>query len=396
MDSNPRLRSTRLPRLAGTVLAVGALAGAVVMLRGSSSEAGETGRGSPRVVAGRSTHPTVAVGRAETNDTQRRLRFAGVTRSHRDANLAFILPGRVQSVAVELGQHVEAGQVLARLDARDHRRALRAARASVSRAQAQLDLGRQTHDRVTRLARRNAATTAQLDESSAQAKVLTENHRYAQTQLAQAERAHAESVLRAPFGGTITGLPIEVGEFAGPGQTVMQIAEDTGTELEVEVPESSLPLVQEGATVAVDLTMLGEHVQGTVRSVTRASSRRQALYPVVVALPRGLPPGLTAEMRLEWPTGRGVAVPLESVVRRPGAPTQVWRVEADQVRALDVHVVAMASDRAIVEAELSPGDRVVVRGQAGLTDGRQVVPVEQLGLIPSSSRAARGAGAANP
>ncbi|MDY7092984.1 MAG: efflux RND transporter periplasmic adaptor subunit [Acidobacteriota bacterium] len=321
----------------------------------------------------------VEVAPASTADVARDLRFSGIVRAERHAELSFPLGGRLVRRPVDLGDRVRAGQVLAELDLRQTANALESARAALAEVEARRMQTQQERQRVERLAASGAATAEELEQVTAAAEALEAAKAAAQARLEDARRMGDDSVLIASFAGTITEVRMEVGEYAGAGKTVMVVSGDGPLEVEVGVPEGLVTQLEPGSDAEARLPFAEDRtVPGTVRSLGRAAAGAGNLFPVVVALgePQGVAPGMTAEVLLTSRTNDSVTVPLAAILNPGGSRPRVFRLIDDGaeeiVQQVAVRVEQLTGERVAVRGELEPGDLVVVSGHGGLLDGDTV------------------------
>jgi len=255
------------------------------------------------------------------------------------ANLAIISPkisGYVADVGVIDNQHVNAGQILVRLDAGDYRLSVDAARgkiatqdatiariaaqteaqaAFVDQASAQLDGASAEQSRaaseltrVRSLAAADFATRQRVDQAVAdQAKasaamagamaalagaranlaVLQSQTREATslraelaTAMARAERDLGFAEIRAPFDGAVGNRVVEPGQFAQPGARLMALAPDDGLYVEANFKETQLDRLAEGQRARIRVDALGgRSLNGEVQSIAPASGANYSLLP---------------------------------------------------------------------------------------------------------------------
>lgn len=340
--------------------------GLVVLLGARSNEARTSG-------VSRETLPrTVRVAEVETTSGTTEVRFPGITRSARHAELAFTLPGRVASRSVDVGDRVAAGQILATLDDREYRFAERSASASVAEIGARLDQARREEARVARLAEAEAATAEELERAGAGTATLRAARDAAEARHRDTRRLLEESRLAAPFAGTVSAVRIEPGEWASPGESVVEVAGDGALEIRIEVPESIRARIVPGSEVQIDLPMLDHRVTGEIRSVAGAATGRGALFPVIVSVGRegGLVSGLAAEVILPLAADRELSVPLAAVIDSGSSRPSVFRIDEGRAERIRIEPGRVVGDRLTVTAtDLASGDEVAVRGHASLIDG---------------------------
>lgn len=323
-------------------------------------------------------HKTVEVARVEQATAHRELRFSGVTRAAKRARLSFPLGGRVVSRPVSVGHVVSKGDILARLDDRELKNALARAQGALAELAARRGQSQRDLERTQRLADAKAATDEEVERSRSGVEALAAAEDVAQAQLKETKRLLGETILRAPFAGTITEVFYEPGEFAVVGRPVVALSGDGDIELAVEVPESVMPFVDRGQEVTVDLPVVGLKVPGTIKSVARTALGAGRLFPVLVDIPAtpGLTVGSTVELVLELSTDAALAVPVEAVINPGGYQPTVFRIVGDkapwQVEKLDIEVGNLLGEQVIVQGSLQVGDRIVVGGQRGLLHGESV------------------------
>jgi RND family efflux transporter MFP subunit len=314
----------------------------------------------------------------EATRVRRSVRFAAVTRARDQAMLPFAVPARVVARPVEAGDAVAAGQVLARLDSREYRNAVDAARAAVSELETRHAQSRRDLRRAEELAAAHVATAATLEQAGAKAAALAASLEAARARLKETRRLLDETVLKAPFSGTVTGVHVEPGEWAAPGQPAIELAGDGPVELKVEVPESIVAHLRVGQAVRVLLPFSDRtSVPGRISAVAQAAIREGRLFPVKVDLAPGpaVRAGLTAQVQFDLATDPVLTVPLAAVVN-PGASRPSVFVHRDgSVQRREVRLGRLAASRVIVRGDLQAGDRVVVAGQSQLADGDAVTVV---------------------
>jgi RND family efflux transporter MFP subunit len=317
----------------------------------------------------------VRVASVERSGNTRHVRIPGVTRSVRRAALAFTIPARVVERAVEIGDAVRAGQVVARLDASEYRLANRGAEATLAELDARLDQARRDEARVARLAVAKAATTEELEKVEAGTATLAAAREAALARVEETRRRLDEVTLRAPFDGTVTKVAIEPGEWASPGSTVVELSGRNGIEVRIEVSESMRSKINPGSAVQVDLPMSGTSVGGTVSVISAAAAGAGWLFPVIVAIDgsEGVVPGMTAEVILSLEASSELTVPLSAVLDSGSREPSVFRIDDGVASRVVIRPGQLLGDRLTVHgADLPAGAMVAVVGHTALVDGDRV------------------------
>jgi RND family efflux transporter MFP subunit len=307
-------------------------------------------------------------------ETGRTLRLPGVTRAAQRANLSFTVPARLVTRPVEVGDQVRSGQVLAKLDDRQLRHAVRAAESAAAELDVRLAQAGRDQARVQQLVAVQAATAEELEKVTALAAALTAARDAAQAELQDARRMLDETWLRAPYAGTVATVLSEPGEWVSPGRPVIELVGNGPVELEVEVPESVVAGLAVGRPVQVELPFADRKVSGRLQSVGRVTNGPGRLFPVVVGLSEetNVAAGMTAELMLEVHAAAEIAVPLQAVLNPGSTSPSLFRARNGRAEQIPVELGRLHGNLVVVRCQLEPGDYVVVTGHTALSDGDSV------------------------
>ncbi len=305
--------------------------------------------------------------------------FAGVVRSATRAELGFLVAGRLTAREVEVGQVVEKGAPLARIDPSRYDNARSLAKARLTRVSVDIRQAKQDVRREQRLVATGAGRSEALEKLKSRLAAAEAARAQAVADLTEAERLMAETVLRAPFDGTIVETRLSAGELVRPGQTVMAMSAEDQLEVEVQVPESIRSRIVPDAAVSVHFPFDGSlRLTGRIQRLARAAAGRGDLFSVVVALPPSphVSPGYTAEVAFEIEFETAVVVPVAAVADPGGEDPYVFRARDGTAERVPVQVVRLVGEHIAVRSSLEPGDEVVIGGHLKLVHGDtvEVVP----------------------
>ncbi|UAW97112.1 efflux RND transporter periplasmic adaptor subunit [Halopseudomonas nanhaiensis] len=356
---------SRLPRFTLSIVA-GALAASLLAGCGAEQNADAAQAPVLRPVPVRVTEVSLA-------QATEPLRFAGVVRARQRAGLTFQVGGVLKERSVELGQRVEAGQVLARLYNPELLPARDAARAKLAELQAQTAQAERDLQRAEQLFERGVVSTQQREQQRSRLEALQAGVASARASLRQTEQLQGETELRAPFAGSIEALSVEPGEFVSPGQPVMRLAASDGHEVEVRVPARLLVGLETGQSVPVWNSLSGEQGAGRVIEIGLGSSTGGSLYPLVIGVEGDLArSGDGVEVGLLATRLPQTTVPVSAIMRSPNG-LAVFRIEQDRARRVAVQVSALQGERAVLQGDaLTTGDKVVYAGLTRLAEGDAV------------------------
>jgi membrane fusion protein, multidrug efflux system len=305
--------------------------------------------------------------------------LSGEVRARYETRLAFRLPGQMLERKVEVGERVQAGQAVARLDARDVRLAESSARAQLAQVESQAALAEADLKRFSELRAKNFISQAEYDRREAQARQAREQVAAARAQASQAANQVGYALLAAPHAGIITALEAEAGQVLAAGQTVARLARPEALEVAVNVPEHRLDAFKKTRDFEVRLwSAPGRTYRGRLRELSPVADPASRTYAARVSLQNedgSLAIGMTAELRVRT-AGRALPqVPLTALFHRDGKPA-VWVLENGRVRLVDVATGEVAGNAVAITAGLQAGQEVVTAGVNRLEDGQQVLLAE--------------------
>ncbi|PIF78547.1 RND family efflux transporter MFP subunit [Variovorax sp. 54] len=313
-----------------------------------------------------------------TSDYDAQPEFSAEVRARVESRLGFRVAGKITRRQAELGQHVQAGQVLAQLDPQDYRLAAEAARAQQAAAQTNRDLAAADLKRYTELRSQNFISGAELERRETTWKAAQAQFEQAQAQLASQGNQASYTTLVADVAGVITAIEAEPGQVVQAGTPVVRIAQDGARDVVFAVPEDRAALIKSGSPVAVRGWSGGEVLQGKVREVAASADAVTRTYSVKVSIDAATSPalGATVYARPQALARTDVAVIKlpTSALRQEGKGSAVWVLEKDSmtVRSQPVQVVTADGNEAVIGAGLAPGMMVVAAGVHVLSPGQKV------------------------
>jgi RND family efflux transporter MFP subunit len=325
----------------------------------------------------------------------------GTVRARTAAQITSRLMAYVREVRVQVGDHVNAGQTLVVLDARDleaRRRQAESARTeansaaaeadhAIASAQAGMELANVTFNRMKDLHDKKSLSEQEFDEANTKLKLARANLEMAQSRRQQvaakiaqsddevksAEIAAGYAIIAAPFAGVVTEKPVEPGNMAVPGTPLMTIEQGGGYRLEAAVEESNLAKVRRGQPVTVQLDAVPGDTKGTVGEIVPAVDPAARSFVVKIDLPSSplLRTGQFGRARFEFGNRSVVAIPASAVQER-GQIQWVYTVDSGRAGTRMVTIGERASGRVEVLSGLSEGERVIFPVEAAVRDGSRV------------------------
>jgi RND family efflux transporter MFP subunit len=314
---------------------------------------------------------------------------SGYVVARRQATVASKITGKVSEVLIEEGQHVEADQVMARVDESNARAAFNQAKANLASAEAAYRNIQPIHARNEELAVKGWVSKTALDQSRANNDAARTGLAVAQATVVSAQRNLDDTVVRAPFAGVVTVKAAQPGEVvspmsAGGGFTrtgIGTIVDMDSLEAEVDVSESFISRVHAGQPALIRLNAYPDwQIKGEVITVIPTADRAKATVKVRIAFKEkdervvpemGTRVSFLSESGGQAATGAGVVIPTDAVQAK-GDTGVVYVIRENKVERRAVRLGATTTDGQLVLAGLIAGDRVVSGDLSKLSDGAKI------------------------
>jgi RND family efflux transporter MFP subunit len=354
----------------------------------------------------------VALATAAPGAVEARVSGPGTVQARIPVTLSARVTASVAQMHVDVGDVVQAGQLLVSLDDRDllARRGIvsgqqdalarntEAARAAVARARADADLARSRQRRDAELLAQGFVSQAVLDASNAaraaadaaldaahaalearaaDARVLSQEARYADTMLSHAR-------ITAPMAALVVQRVAEAGSTVMPGTPLLKLVDPASLWVATRVDESVVGRVRAGQAARIRLRT-GQWLTGRVERIARQSdtaTREMEVHVGFDGAPERFAIDQQAEVHIDVGTDAGLVVPLGALLRDREGRQGVLVVDAGRARFRRVATAGADARQVLVRDGLAAGERVVAAA-AGVRDGARVR------AAPSANAAAR-------
>lgn len=318
--------------------------------------------------------------------------FVGVVRARREIDLAFRVGGKVVQRKVEVGDRVQKGDLIARIDPEDLKLELESARAEMAAATANLAQTTAEDGRYRSLTAKGVASNAELDRKSLAKEEAVGRLERAKRSLELAENRVSYADLVSDTAGVVVSTAAEPGQVVSSGQTIVRVARLDEKEAAVALPETALAAART-SDASVSLwadpnRRIAAHLRELSPQADPASRTYAARFTLdgnddAVAL------GMTATVTLTPKAGVMVArLPLSSVFDKGHGP-HVFVVDAatHTLVARPVELAGYTDDSALITRGVSQGEQVVTLGVHTLEPGRSVHTVPAKDAVATTARA---------
>ncbi|WHH57356.1 efflux RND transporter periplasmic adaptor subunit [Petroclostridium sp. X23] len=316
------------------------------------------------------------------------------------------LSGKVERVSKEIGDRVEAGEMLFTLEKQDlHqsleqldaqlRQSLLQAETALQQAEMQMNNAKADYTNNQVLFEGQAISKQTLDSykriyeaAEVQYKSALDNYLLLQnkagkstieTQKEAVVQKVQDSNVKAPISGIIAQKNIEAGEMATQQDAAYTIVDMDTVVIETTVTERIINEIHKGQEVLVTIAALeGKNFQGMIDALSPAVTGKSVGYPVKITIPNDkheIKPGMFAEVHITTDTKDNVImIPIEAVLSQVGK-SSIFVLEGDIAKKREVQLGLKDDNYYEVAEGLNEGEQVIIKGQQFVIDGEKVLPV---------------------
>ena len=313
----------------------------------------------------------------------RRDRFPGRAKAKEETNLSFRVRGPVFIRAVDVGDVVRKGDLIAQIDPTDYEVALENMKGRLDKARADLVFARGEFQRAERIATEDPGAVSdtyvqqrrmERDATTAEVRTLT----------ASVERARLDlgyTTLQAPFDGTIVATYVEQFEYVKAQQPIVRLLDKSQVEMVIDVPEGLITLAPFVEKIDVVFDPYPEiTLSATIKEIGREATEATRTYPVTLVMdqPEGanILPGMagmaTGYARLPDDPTESIKVPTHAVASDQSGQNWVWvlKPESEPPEGRSMTRVKAVVEKRIVETGNVTGAGMLIR--SGLETGEWV------------------------
>ena len=263
------------------------------------------------------------------------------------------LDGTIQLLAVQTGDVVRQGDIVATLDPAPYQAAVDQAQAAVAAAEADLNVQEQIKNPTTEQTTAKLQASQKLDQ--------------ARQSLQQAQDNLVKTLVLAPQNGTIVDVGVSNGGRIAAGTPVVQLADLSKLVLSVDLDEVDFPRVQTGMTAQIRFDAFpGQEIDGTITRISPVAqtSGGTTTFPLTVSFQPPpaveLRPGMNASVSIQTAVRQNVLLIPEAALRTVGQRTFVTVVTGGTQQEREIKVGLRSGGQVEVASGLAEGDRVVL------------------------------------
>jgi RND family efflux transporter MFP subunit len=297
-----------------------------------------------------------------------------VVEAVRQSTVSAQVSGRIVDIRFDVGDRVQKGDVILRIDERAATQAVAASDAQVREAEATLANARAQYERTRSLVAQKFVSQAALDKAEADFKAAESRMKASLAGAGAAATERSFTTIVAPYSGVVSARHVQLGEMAAPGKALLTGFDPSSLRVVATVASAQVPAIQAGARARIEVPSLDRWVDVKNVTVVPSADPRTHTTQVRLDLPddaKGLLPGVFA--RAHFVTGKAarLMVPRAAVLRRSEV-TAVYVVDDQGAPRLRQVRIGTVSDEKSVEvlAGLRAGEKVALDPvKAGMSSG---------------------------
>ena len=301
------------------------------------------------------------------------IRLTGILEGKTDISFNSEISGRIVEVFKRLGDSVEIGEAIGRIDNTDLEIQVTQAEAAVLAAEANLLSANILYLSSSELFESEMISSVEYHNNLSNFKNAQATLQGAKANLESRQRALHNSQFFAPVAGRIVDLPIRVGQSISAGQKIAGIVDIETLTIRTGVGENAIRAISSGQTVNVTNRNNNSVQRGRIVGIGLKPLANIATYPIEIEIENrnnNLLPGMVVNCEILSFVNRNVVYTLLSNVLREYDTEYVYVVDAENiVHRRNVKTGKQISENIIIESGLSAGDRLIVDGHERVRDG---------------------------
>lgn len=315
--------------------------------------------------------------------------FPGRAAASQEVDLSFRVGGPLIALPVKIGDRVQTGESVARIDPNDYQVRERSVQSELERSQAELTLAIREYQRAEEANAKNPdlISRSEIDRRLAARDRARANVAALEASLQAARDEVAYTNLQAPFTGTVVSTYVENFETIRAEQPIVRVVDNTRVEFRINIPETLISLLPAIQNVRIRFDAYPDaEITAEVYEVGSEASEVTRTYPVTLVMDQPpdfeILPGMAGRAMGEAATpvadrSNVPVVPVTAVFApQAGGASHVWSVDdSGRVSLRQVETGRLVSGGVEVTSGLESGQLIAAAGVHFLTEGQTVKPI---------------------
>ncbi|MCF8011550.1 MAG: efflux RND transporter periplasmic adaptor subunit [Clostridiales bacterium] len=322
----------------------------------------------------------VKVGAAGTADFTNSLSLPGVLKPYKKVVITSSVNGTVDSVHADIGDRVQAGELLCKLDDSTFSIQHDQAKTALNLQQISFDDAEKNYQRRKQLYEKDVISKVEFEAAEKQYKMAEEQLKNAEYSYDLATKNLNDTSITSPIKGTVGFKDVSTGENIGPSRPLFKVVRTNPMYIETGVAEKNIGDIKKGQTVLINVDSIGgKQLEGKVTHIGPVPGQQNNTYPIKILVQNDgrLKPGMVAVINVVIAEHKDALVVPQKAIINENNKDYVFIVENGKAVKKEVKTgltkPGVSVDRVceIIEG-LEKGEKVVFVGNDGLKDGSPV------------------------
>ena len=307
--------------------------------------------------------PALRTGLVEVREVDLAFSTEATVEAVRQSTVAAQIAGRIVDIRFDVGDRVQKGDVIVRIDERAATQAVAASEAQVREADAALVNARAQFERTRQLFAQKFVSQAALDRAQADFKAAESRMKAMLAGAGQAATEKSFAAIVAPYSGIVSARHVQLGEMATPGKPLLTGFDPSTLRVVAAVPSTRVAAIQSGGGARIEIASVPRWVEAKSVSVVPSADPRTHTTQVRIDLPSdasGVYPGMFARAHFVVGKEPRLMAPREAVLQRSEV-TAVYVVRDGTAQLRQIRLGTAADERGVeVLAGLRAGESVAL------------------------------------
>lgn len=288
------------------------------------------------------------------------------------ASLSFQVSGIIEEQYIKIGDQVEPGQALFKVSNPSLEPQIQQFKSQIDAIDATLEQNSAEVKRVKDLKKTNAISQNELDRLTNQQDNLLATRKSLEAQLEQAQSLYDETLLKAPFAGSVAEIYKEAGEVIAPGEVVLLVGGVTSLEAPIFLPAYIHKNMQLGQILKVKY--LQHEMTAAVKEISLSANPKSQLFKVMLDVPidHDIKSGEKITVEIKEAMGQFYRLPIESVIDDGINEPFVFLIDDHQVIQTAITLIDIEDHDVIVQLPHQGAIEVVTAGQVNLSPNQKI------------------------
>ena len=306
---------------------------------------------------------------------------SGKIEAKNSANLSTRMMGYVTKLHVQVGQKVNAGQLLVSINNTDLQAKKAQVDASILQATAGFNSAKKDYDRFVNLFKVQSASQKELDDMTARYEMAKAGLEATKQMRNEVMAQFSYSNITAPFAGVVTNTFIKQGDMANPGMPLVSVEGASKLQVMAMVSENDIVSIKKGMPVSVLVKSSNENLNGKVSEISISATNTGGQYLVKIDLDKTAATVLSGMfVNIQFPIANKantskseVLLVPESALVKQGQLTGIYTIGTGNVAILRwLRVGKSIGDQVEVLSGLSANEQYIVSADGKIDNGANV------------------------